>query len=160
MPPASLIAVLLALALGWTVLRLRSHRRAVQSLQQAIIRQQRLLRDDLPGSLGSPWDALCEATGDLLDETARLRLLRAGHLAQLEATLGSLREAVLIIDGGNCVVLANQALQEIFPHAARILGQRFEGVLRSVAFLNYAETVRRNAAGPQQEMEFVEATRS
>lgn len=160
MPPATVIALLLAVALGWALLRLRTHRRAVQALQQAMIRQQRLLRDDLPAALGGTWDALCEATGDLLDETARLRQLRAGHLAQLEATLGSLREAVLIIDGGNCVVLANQALQEIFPRATRILGQRFESVLRGVAFLNYAEAVRRGTAGPQQEIEFVEAARS
>jgi two-component system phosphate regulon sensor histidine kinase PhoR len=160
MSAASVIAVLLAVALGWSLLRLRAHRRALQSLQQAIVRQQRLLREDLPGALGSPWDALCEATGDLLDETARLRLLRAGHLAQLETTLGSLREAVLIIDGSNRVMLANQALQEIFPQATRILGQRFDGVLRGVAFLHYVEAVRHGAAGPQQEIEFIEASRS
>jgi two-component system phosphate regulon sensor histidine kinase PhoR len=133
---------------------------AVRSLRQAIIRQQRLLREDLPGELGHAWEDLCDATGDLVEETARLRQLRASHLAQLEATLGSLREAVLIIDSGNRLVLANQALQEIFPHTARALGQRLESVLRGVAFLNYVEAVRRGAAQPQQEIEFVERGQS
>ncbi len=155
-----LIAIALALALGWALVRLGKQRQAVQRLQQAITRQQRLLRENLPGELGRGWDDLCEATSDLIDEAARLRELRAGHLAQLEATLGSLREAVLVIDGGNRVVLANQALQEIFPHAARILGQRLEAVLRSVPFLNCVEDVRHGAAEPQQEIEFVEGTQS
>ncbi len=160
MPPATLIALALAAALGWALLRLRKQYRAVQSLQQAIVRQQRLLRENLPGALGGAWDELCDATSDLIDETARLRELRAGHLAQLEATLGSLREAVLVIDGGNRVVLANQALQEIFPHTAHILGQRFEGALRGVAFLTCVEAVRRGAAEPQQEVEFGEGGQS
>ena len=160
MPTVILIALLLAVALGFALARLRNQRRAVRALHQAIVRQQRLLREDLPGALGGPWDDLCDATSDLIDEAARLRQLRAGHLAQLEATLGSLREAVLIVDAGNRIVLANQALQEIFPRANRSLGQRLESVLRNVTFLNCVEAVRRGAAEPQQEIEFVEGADS
>jgi len=156
MPYTAILAAVLAVLLGLTLLRLRNHLLAVRNLRQAIVQQQRLLREDLPGELGHAWEDLCDATGDLVEETARLRQLRASHLAQLEATLGSLREAVLIIDSGNRLVLANQALQEIFPHTARALGQRLESVLRGVAFLNYVEAVRRGAAQPQQEIEFVE----
>ncbi len=162
MPTSAFVLLVLVLAttLGWALLRLRSQQRAVRSLQQAIVRQQRMLRENLPGALGGAWDALCDATSDLIDEATRLRELRAGHLAQLEATLGSLREAVLVIDGSSRVVLANQALQEIFPHTNRILGQRLEGALRSVGFLNCVEAVRRGAAEPQQEVEFVEGAHS
>jgi two-component system phosphate regulon sensor histidine kinase PhoR len=163
MSPVFILATVLGVALvilGLTLLRLRSHLLAVRQLRQAISRQQRYLREDHSGALGRAWEDLCDATGDLVEETARLRQLRASHLAQLEATLGSLREAVLIIDSGNRVVLANQALQEIFPHTARALGQRLESVLRGVAFLHYVEMVRQGAAQPQQEIEFVEGGHS
>ncbi len=151
------VVLLLALTIALIVVatRLRTHRRAVESLHQAIERRQRLLREDVPGALGRPWDNLCAAVGGLLDEVAHLRQLRTGQLAQLEATLGSLREAVLVIDAGNHIVLANPALQEIFPRATRILGQRLELVLQSAAFLTQVDAVRRGAAAPQQEIEFV-----
>jgi len=152
----ALLLLALTVALFVTARRLRHHRRAVESLHQAIERRQHLLREDLPGVLGRPWDNLCAAAGALLDETAHLRQLRTGQLAQLEATLGSLREAVLVIDAGNHIVLANPALQAIFPRATRILGQRLELVLQSAAFLTQVEAVRRGAAPPQQEIEFVE----
>jgi two-component system phosphate regulon sensor histidine kinase PhoR len=160
MPFAALLALLLAAALGWALLRLRAQGRTARQLTQAIVRQQPLLREEHSGGPGADWGALREAVNDLLSEAARLRQLRASQLAQLEATLGSLREAVLVIDADNRIVLANAALEEIFPRATRILGQRLDAVLRSVDFLNYAEAVRRSAAAPQQQLEFVESGRS
>ena len=56
----------------------------------------------------------------------QLHQARSGQLAQLEATLGSLQEAVLIVDADNHILLANQALQAIFPGAKNILRQRLE----------------------------------
>ncbi len=160
--PFLAIFLLLALTVSLVVAvtRLRAHRRAVESLYQAVERRQRLLREDLPGALGRPWDNLCATVGGLLDEVAHLRQLRTGQLAQLEATLGSLREAVLVIDAGNHIVLANPALQAIFPRATRILGERLELVLQSATFLTQVEAVRRGAAAPQQEIEFVEGDHS
>jgi two-component system phosphate regulon sensor histidine kinase PhoR len=154
------IALVLATALGWALWRLRAHARAARHLAQAIIRQQPLLREELAGDPNAGWTALREAVNDLLSETARLRQLRVSQLAQLEATLGSLREAVLVIDAGNRVVLANAALDEIFPRATRILGQRLDAVLRGVDFLRYAEAVRQGTAAPQQEIQFIEGDRS
>lgn len=156
----TIIELMLAGALGWVLIQRWRQRRATRGLWQAVSRQQRMLREDTPGELGSDWEALSDAIGDLLDENARLRQLRAGQLAQLEATLGSLREAVLVIDAENRIVLANQALEEIFPRATRILGQRLDTVLRGVAFLSYVEAVRSGQAGPPPEVEFVEGAQS
>jgi two-component system phosphate regulon sensor histidine kinase PhoR len=74
--------------------------------------------------------------------------------------LGSLQEAVLIVDSQNRILLANRALQAIFPRAANILSQRLEQALPSVAFLNYVEAVRAATALPQQEIEFAEGNRT
>jgi two-component system phosphate regulon sensor histidine kinase PhoR len=137
-----------------------SHRRAVRSLHQAIMQKRPLLREDLPGSLSAPWDDLCRETNELIADVTRLQQQRTGQLAQLEATLGSLQEAVLIVDRDNYILLANKALQEIFPRAKNILNQRLERVLHSVAFLSYVDAVRKNEAQPQHEMEFAEGSRS
>lgn len=145
------------LALGVALRRLAVHRRAVASLREALRARRPLLRDDLPGALGSEWDELCATAGELAAELGRLDRQHTGQLAQLEATLGSLQEAVLIIDPNNRVLLANQAFHAIFPQAGAILGNRLELALRNDAFLRLVEKVRGGSAQPRQEIEFVDA---
>lgn len=151
------LLVVALIALGLVLRRLATHRRAVASLREALRARRPLLRDDLPGALGPGWDELCAAAGELTSELARLERQRTGQLAQLEATLGSLQEAVLIIDPGNHVLLANQAFHAIFPQAGSILGKRLELALRNDAFLRLVENVRAGRAQPRQEIEFVDA---
>ncbi len=157
-----LIGAVIALAVALVIIARRylHLHRAARSLHQAIRLKQPLLRETLPGSLSENWEQLCHETNDLIAESARLETQRSGQLAQLEATLGSLREAVLIVDGANYVLLANKALSKIFPRAINILHQRLERVLHSVEFLAYVEAVRKNEAEPQHEMEFTEGERT
>ena len=150
------ITLFLAAALSVSLLKLLDHRRAVRSLHQTLLKKQPFLREDLPGASGRDWDQLCTLSNDLIVEVGHLEQLRNGQLAQLEATLGSLQEAVLIVDSNNYILLANKALKGIFPRAINILGQRLELVLHSVAFLNYVESVRRGTAQPQHEIEFID----
>ena len=155
------IIVVLAFALVFAWLKIWSHRQAVQALEQALFRKQPLLSEDLPGSAGSAWERLRRVSNELISEFDQLQQQRTGQLAQLEATLGSLQEGVLIVDASNYVLLANQAIQAISPRPAhQIIGHRLELVLHSAAFLSYVETVRRGKALPQQEVEFVEAGRT
>ncbi len=154
------IVILLSVALFWSLVRLWRHTSGLRRLQKAIFTKQPLLREDGPGTLGESWDEVCDRTNELIEEVNHLQQLRSGQLAQFEATLGSLREAVLIVDENNYILLANQALHEIFPEAVNILGQRLESVLHSAAFLSHVEAVRRNLAPPQQEIEFVEGSAS
>lgn len=150
------ITLFLATALSVTLFKLFNHRRAVQSLYQALLKKQPFLREELPGVSGHTWDQLCTLSNDLIIEISHLQQLRNGQLAQLEATLGSLQEAVLIVDSNNYILLANKALKGIFPRAINILEQRLELVLHSVSFLNYVESVRRGTAQPQHEVEFID----
>ncbi len=148
--------VTLALAAGLTLalFRLRRHRVAARNLGQAILQKKPLLSEELQGDDDN--SRLAHAANDLITELNHLQQLRTGQLTQLEATLGSLQEAVLIVDANNYILLANKALQDIFPHARNILRQRLELVLHSVAFLNYVDAVRANRAQPQHEIEFSE----
>lgn len=144
-------------ALGFALRRLALHRRAVIALREALASRRALLRADIPGALGESWDDLCTTAGHLVAETNRLDKQHSGQLAQLEATLGSLQEAVLLIDTNNYVLLANQAFHAIFPKAGRIIGERLELALHSDAFLRHVAAVRTGAAQARQEIEFVDA---
>jgi two-component system phosphate regulon sensor histidine kinase PhoR len=154
------IVVILAAGLAVTLDQLRRHRRAVRRLGQAIAQRQPLLPADRPGAGGPPWADLCASVNRLIAESTQLRQQGASQLAQLEATLGSLRETVLVVDESNYVLLANQALQAIFPGAGNILHQRLELILHSREFLAFVEAVRAGQAQPQQEIEFVTGTES
>lgn len=155
------IIFVLSIALIITWLRLWSHRRGVQALEQAISRQQPLLSEDLPGSAGTAWERLRSSCNTLIAEVGQLQHQRSGQLAQLEATLGSLQEGVLIVDSNNYIVLANKAIQDISPRPAdQIIGHRLELTLHSAAFLTYVESVRRGKAQLKQEVEFVETDRT
>jgi two-component system phosphate regulon sensor histidine kinase PhoR len=150
----NLVTLALAAGLALALLRLRRRRHVARSLEQAILQKQPILHEELQGD--DDYSRLGRATNELIAEISRLQQLRTGQLAQLEATLGSLQEAVLIVDANNYILLANKALQAIFPSAQNILRQRLELVLRSVAFLNYVDAVRAGRAQPQHEIEFVE----
>ncbi len=158
---STVITFLLALALGVALLKILAHRRAVEALQQAIFRKQPLLCEDLPGAAGSEWERLRLTSNELIVEAGQLQQQRTGQLSQLEATLGSLQEAVLIVDASNYILLANKALQAISSRdATQIIGHRLELVLHSAEFLTYVEAVRLGKAQPQHQVELVEGSRT
>lgn len=157
----AVFALSIAIALIVALQKLRASRQAARRIHRAILEK----RPIFCGGSSRPisdrdWDRLVLATNDLIAEVAHLQRVRTSQLAQLEATLGSLQEAVLIVDSDNRILLANNALQAIFPRAKDILKQRLELVLHSVGFLNYVEAVRAGRAAPQHELEFIESNRS
>jgi two-component system, OmpR family, phosphate regulon sensor histidine kinase PhoR len=149
------IALILAAGLAVALSKLHRHRQAVRRLEQAITQKQPFLREDLPRAGSAAWDELCAAANQLISDVTRLQQQGAGQLAQLEATLGSLQEAVLIVDEDHYILLANRALQAIFPHARIVLRQRLESVLQSQEFIAFVDAVRTGGAQPQQAIEFV-----
>jgi two-component system, OmpR family, phosphate regulon sensor histidine kinase PhoR len=153
----ALIALGCVTALGLSLRRMGQHRRAVAALRDSLRARRPFLRDELPGALGPGWDELCAAAGEVTAELSRLDRQHSGQLAQLEATLGSLQEAVLLVDAHNYVLLANPAFHAIFPRAGAILGKRVEMAVHSDAFLKLVAALRAGRAAPRQEIEFVDA---
>ena len=154
---SSLIIAVLGLGLLVALLKLRDHRSIARKLRQAIAARQPCLREDeVVGRDAGDFDQLRHAANDLVAEAVRLQAQGSSQLAQLEATLGSVQEAVLIVDPDKRVRLANPALAAIFPRARGIVGQRVEVVLHSLPFLDYLEAVRAGRAEPRQEIEIVE----
>jgi two-component system, OmpR family, phosphate regulon sensor histidine kinase PhoR len=156
-----LITVALGAGLAFALLVIRRRQRAIRDLRQALREKRPLAAGGGAGrEAAGDWPALCAAANALMAENAELQKIRSSQFSQLEATLGSLQEAVLLVDAGNRILLANAALQIIFPRAREIINQRLESVLHSVAFLDYVEAVRANRAQPQHELEFAEGPRS
>lgn len=144
----------LTIGLGVALYRLRQHRLSLRALEQAVRQRRRFLVEEGLGSASEEWDNLCKAINISTEELDRLQQYRTSQLAQLEATLGSLQEAVLIVDGGNRILLANEALQNIFPAAKNIFNQRLELVLQSREFLDYVEAVRSERSIAQHPIKF------
>ncbi|MFT3783453.1 MAG: ATP-binding protein [Nibricoccus sp.] len=154
----TLIAIALGIALTLALWALFRQEHAISRLHDALERKQPVIGKELTSSSSKSLRLLAKTVNEQINEAQHLRKLRSGQLAQLEATLGSLQEAVLIVDAENYVVLANRALQSIFPRASNILGQRLELILQSAAFLQYVESVRKNEAQPQFAIEFNEGS--
>ena len=150
------VAAVLALALGFALRALWKQNRAMDDLSAAAQRGQPLLHEDgLTGYLPA-WGDLTESVNRLTTQNSALQQQRTDQLAQLEATLGHLREAVLIVDESNYIHLANRALREIFPATRDLVNLRLELIVRSGPFLEYVRATREGAALPRQEFEITE----
>ena len=149
------LIVILVVALVIMRTKMVGHQKALRTIKEALENRQPFLRDEHPGASGRDWDEFCGAANSLINEVGALEKTKVSQLAQLDATLGSLKEAVLVVDSHNHIMLANSSLQDIFPKALEILDERLEVVLHSVEFLGYVERVRAGDAAPHYEIEFV-----
>jgi two-component system phosphate regulon sensor histidine kinase PhoR len=127
--------------------------RLIEQLRGAIRFQQPLLKSEGNADHLPEWPGLVEDTNKLISENLTLQQQRSGQLTQLEATLGNLREAVLIVDESNYVHLANRALREIFPASRDLVNLRLELIVRSAAFLAYVRATRAGQPLARQEFE-------
>lgn len=151
-----LLIVALSLGLLFALRALWKQNRAHGELANAARSGQPLLHEDSPASQLSSWHGLTAEVNRLITENASLRQQHTDQLTQLEATLGNLREAVLIVDGSNYIHLANRALREIFPSARDLINLRLELIVRSGPFLEYVRATRDGAPLPRQEFEIIE----
>lgn len=151
-------ALLVALVLAGR--RLWRQNRALRHLRESIGAGRPMLHEDAGTAELPGWHELATAVNALIAENAALRRRSSDQLAQLEATLGNLREAVLVVDDSNTVHLANRALREIFPRAADVVNVRLERVVRTAALLEYVRAIRGGQALPRQEFEIADGDRS
>jgi two-component system phosphate regulon sensor histidine kinase PhoR len=154
------MTVLLVVALAATTLyllwTLRRQNRALRDLRDAIHSGQPLLREAASSAELPAWPALVETVNTLITAHARLNQQRTDQFAQLEATLGNLREAVLVVDQANYIHLANRALRDIFPAARDLVNLRLELIVRSGPFLEYVRATRAGQELPREEFEIID----
>ncbi|MEM9157708.1 MAG: ATP-binding protein, partial [Verrucomicrobiota bacterium] len=88
------------------------------------------------------WINLIDQLNELIQEIGVLEKQNTGRLQQIETTLGSLQEGVLIADRDNYILLANKALKENFPAIESWEGVRLESVLHSAEFLVFIDELK------------------
>lgn len=151
----TLLIILLSIALLVTLFLLWQTRSAVIEINRTLVRA--IPHKPETGILfaRNRWTELSKRTNEFLAENERLQRVRSDQLAQFTATLGSLQEAVLIIDATNTVLLANKAFHAIFPNAVNILGHRIEHILPFPPFLDHVRAVKAGEAEARREIEFI-----
>ncbi len=103
------------------------------------------------------WIRLVEELNRVLSELDRLDKESSDRLRQIETTLGSLHEGVLIIDRDNYILLVNNALEREFPALGDGVGMRVESALRSSEFLEFVREVKQKGVGFGKELVFSES---
>jgi len=148
-----ILLVLVSTALVVSLVAQWRQSRRCRTLAEAVRARQAHLQADHSAGRPAAWRRLTEAVNALIAENNVLHQLSTDQLTQLEATLGNLREAVLIVDEANYIHLANRALRDIFPAARNLVNLRLELIVRSVAFLDYVAATRSGQELPRQEFE-------
>lgn len=100
------------------------------------------------------WGLLIEELNKLIEEINNLSRKSSGQLNQIDTTLGSLQEGVVIIDRDNYILLVNDALTTIFPTMANKVGQRIESGMGSSDFLDFVWDVKKGANTLKREIAF------
>ncbi len=102
------------------------------------------------------WIQLLEELNVLIERINTLDKLSSDHVQQIDTTLGSLHEGVLMIDRDNYILLANSILQNFFPDLVDSVGKRLESGLHSSDFLEFVRKVKKGEGSPRCEMVFNE----
>lgn len=150
-----LIIVLLVATVPLLAKLLWDSRRRQRDLLTALRDRTPYLIEESLGRFATEWRETAAAANALIADFRSAEATRSGQLNQLETTLGSLQEGVLVVDESNAIILANKALGTIFPKTPVILGQRIETVAQSSAFSAYLDDVRRGTGASRVELEFV-----
>ncbi|MDQ8181310.1 ATP-binding protein [Pelagicoccus sp. SDUM812005] len=100
------------------------------------------------------WGLLLEELNRLIEDNNSLSRKSSGQLNQIETTLGSLQEGVMIIDRDNYILLVNNALKKIFPSMSNSVGQRIESGMGNSDFLDFVWDVKKGRGPAKREIAF------
>jgi two-component system, OmpR family, phosphate regulon sensor histidine kinase PhoR len=136
-------ALVLALAVLALLLRQWHLGRMLADLEEsAKSRKPALLEKHARLGIGRRIESLHRELNALIAQSMTDRDRDRNYLRQIEMTLGSIREAVLIVDEDNCVCMANKAARALLGTDRQLAGRRVEGLLPSVTFLDYMHELR------------------
>lgn len=101
---------------------------------------------------------LTKRINKLILENTQLNQARTSHTEQLEATLENMREGVIILDGNNRILMANNALRSSFSRwigSQEIVGQRLEVLFSNSSLLAIIDQIKAGKASEPAEIEFI-----
>lgn len=129
--------------------------RYIRELEEAIRRRKPYLHTRSGGGWPGGRDLLrfSKALNSLLDEGEHSRRQGETYLQQIEATLGSLTESVLIVNAQYRLVMANTAARRLLSLPQDCEGSHLEQFLPSARFLEYMQQSEAGKAPPWREIE-------
>lgn len=130
-------------------------RRYIHDLEEAVRnRRPYLFSSGNGGWIGkSGLSRFSKSLNDLLDERERSRKEGETYLQQIEITLGSLTESVLIVNPGYRLVMANAAARKLLALPQNCEGRHLEQFLPSAKFLEYMQQSKGGMAPAWREIE-------
>lgn len=134
-----LFIVTLVIAIGLTQ-RISRMRRLIRDLEGAARSKKRLLPEE-PDSTLQAWgiDGLVRELNEAIDRYNHHEAQNAGYLRQVEAMLRAVQEVVIVFNAERKVEFANRAAERLFRQGQSLKGLRLEGVMRSLALLEFLE---------------------
>ena len=99
-------------------------------------------------------EGLLAETNELIDCCNNYAEAHKGRLNQLEATLGSIQEAVIIFSQDREIEYANESARQLFRQGDSLKGLRLESVLRSPKLIEYLDTYSGDQGYKQQQVSF------
>lgn len=99
-------------------------------------------------------DTLCTELNELIDRHNEYAKAQVGRLNQLEATLGSIQEAVIIFSANREIEYANKSAKKLFNQGGSLRGLRLESVLRSSSLIEFLSTYPDDPSDQVQQVNF------
>lgn len=143
-----LCAVVLTLLLQW-------HRKTVRNLLGTIHGRRISLierRCGLAHTLG--FGRLQAAINELIEENRKRAQAEENNLGQVDATLGSLRDGILILDGKNRIALANEAFRRLLQIPHSVVDRPIESLIEGSGFHAYIASVQSGEEAEDFELVF------
>ncbi|MCC5833710.1 MAG: hypothetical protein JJU20_03170 [Opitutales bacterium] len=98
-------------------------------------------------------DRLASAINQLISENQKVAARGQAYLNQIEATLGNLREAVLIIDDENFIRLSNLAFRQLIDRTQNPIGSRLEAFIQGPDFIERLGEMKAGVSSSRAEVE-------
>jgi signal transduction histidine kinase len=155
------VSLCLAAVLLFSVLRHLRIAQLIRDVADALEEGRPYLLDRRPRFLiGHPISRALRHIRELQEENAKVSRLQAGHLTQIEVTLGNIQEAVFILNESNYVILANLASRELLGDGRSLNGLRIESIIRSSSLLDYVDNVKSGKPMGRREIEISRGERT
>ena len=140
---STILGILVCVTLCTLCAILLKVRQVVLELKEALHLRRHILSKK-PSSLMQRlgFNALVAEANELIDSYTNYAETQSDRLNQLEATLGSIQESVIIFSGQRVIEYANQSAQRLFRRGAALKGLRIESVLRSSSLIDFLNTPR------------------
>ncbi|MAV39184.1 MAG: hypothetical protein CML12_01200 [Puniceicoccaceae bacterium] len=135
----------------WLFSRLWESERIIRNLSKAVETKRRfLLRDTRKLGRSQNLDQLVVSTNALIDAYAQDSTKTSYFSDQVEATLGSIQEAIFILNEEHTIHYSNESAEQIFNAGKPMKGLRLESLVRSPSLLEFLSVFKRGGRGQKE----------